>query len=166
MKKVFFVALFAVASLAATAQKKSDKKVNFALGASFAIPTGDLNISHKAAPGIEAQASTSLAANLEGFAQVGVGFYSGKDFGGGVKASNLTHVPILVGARYNGNNFLAGAGIGYGLWSGGGSNSNGFMYSPQAGYDFGKIQALANYSATSVSGGTLSTFGVKVFYKF
>lgn len=164
MKKALFVALFAAASVAASAQK-SDKKVNFGLGTLVSFPTGDLNQFQKLGTGIEAQASTNIATNLDGFAQVGVSSFGGKKVGT-VEGESLTHIPIIVGARYSANNLLAGAGIGYGIWTGGGSSSNGFLYSPQVGYDFGKVQALANYTSTSVTGGNLSYFGLKMFYKF
>ena len=165
MKKGLFIAAFAISALTVSAQKKEEAKVKFAAGVSFSLPTGDAKEFLKAAPGIEAQATLPVATNLEAFAQAGVQFYTGKTVGP-IKFSNQTHVPLMVGARYN-SKLILGAGIGYGIWSGSGnSNSNGFLYSPQAGYDFGKIEALANYTSTSVSGGNLSAVGVKVFYKF
>jgi len=83
-------------------------------------------------------------------------------------ANGTLHISILLGAKYHISGFHAGAGAGYGIWSASGGNGSlkGFTYSPQVGYQLGKYDFLLHYTATSVTGGTLSCFGIKAFRLF
>ena len=166
MKKSLLLALLVFVSISIFAQSYDDEKTfKFGLGSALSLPLSDLKESTSYGVGFELQGVYSISENIAAFMQAGVHVFKGSDISYG-DASNLLHVPIMVGARFKAGGFFAGAGVGYGLWAADGESSNGFLYSPQAGYDFGKIQVLANYTATSVSGGSLAYFGLKVFRTF
>ena len=164
--KSFLLALFVLSSVSLFAQSDEDEKpFHFGIGTALSLPLGDLKTGTSFGIGLELQPSYAFTENLEGFMQAGVHVFKAKsDYGG--DDANLLHIPLLVGARYKAGHFFVGAGVGYGLWSSSGESNNGFMYSPQAGYDAGKYEIGANYSSTSVTGGSLSYFGIKLFRKF
>ncbi len=164
MKKVL-LALFLFSSVSLFAQYDDDEKpFHFGIGTAVSLPLGDLKSGTNYGVGLELQPSYALSENLEGFLQAGAHVFKSKSAYG--NEDNSLHIPVLLGARFKAGGFFAGAGVGYGLWSGGGESLKGFMYSPQIGYDGGKIEVGANYSSTSVTGGSLSYFGIKLFRKF
>jgi hypothetical protein len=61
---------------------------------------------------------------------------------------------------------LTGAGARYGYFNGDDTPLSGFLYSPQVGFESNRLQILAHYTATSVTGGSLSYFELKVFRLF
>jgi len=108
--------------------------------------------------------------HVETFLQSGVNVFKGRtDY---ASDYSILHVPIVAGARYklgDETGFFAGAGLGYGIFKSSYNDAsavNGFLYSPQIGYDFGKGEILFNYTATAATGGTLSYIGIKLFRKF
>jgi hypothetical protein len=168
MKKIVLLAALAIAGFAANAQKES-KKFTLAAGPVVSFPAGDLSSITTFGIGGEIEGSLSLSESFEGFAQVGYTSFAGKSYDvgmgiGSIKLPSTTVVPVLVGGRYVTNGISFGAGLGYASYSN--DLKGGFTYSPQIGYDFGKIKGIVNYTATSVEGGNLSFLGVKVFYKF
>jgi hypothetical protein len=169
MKTFFFATLFALCTFTSFSQSSSDPgEVKFGVGPALSIPTGILKQGANYGLGIEGTAVYTATANIQAFAQVGIHVFQGPTDPYSGDNSSYLHIPLIVGARFTTNNFFAGAGIGYGLWSGGdgGSSASGFLYSPQVGYDFGQYQLLANYTATSSSAGTFSYFGLKGYYIF
>jgi hypothetical protein len=166
MKKSIFLALLICASFSSFAQSDDDKTFKFGIGPSLSLPLGDLKDATSVGVGFELTGVYSLSDNIAAFAQLGIDVFKSADSFDGESSDNLLHIPLMVGARFTTNGFFAGAGIGYGLWTGGGGSSNGLLYSPQIGYDFGKIQILADYTGTSVTGGSLSYFGLKAFRTF
>jgi hypothetical protein len=169
MKMFFFAALFALCTIAGFSQSSSDAgSVKFGVGAALSLPTGDLKLGANYGVGVEGTAVYTATSNVQLFAQAGVHVFQGDtDPYTGDKSSYL-HIPLIAGARFTANNFFAGAGIGFGSWSagGGGGSSSGFLYSPQVGYDFGDLQLSADYTVTSITGGTFSYFGIKVYHIF
>jgi len=91
--------------------------------------------------------------------------FKGESYYGGDDAS-LLNIPIMAGARFKAGGFFAGAGVGYSRWTSSGTSTGGFLYSPQIGYDLGNFQVLLHYTGTSVTGGSLSSFGLKAFRTF
>jgi hypothetical protein len=93
-------------------------------------------------------------------------------------------IPVLVGVNYKAGNFRPGLGIGYSTASAtfdvsgslaagtnlevieDASSAGGLTISPQLGYNFNKIDIVAQYLSISASGGNASGFGLKVFYNF
>jgi hypothetical protein len=167
MKKVLF-GLLLLSSVSVFAQRddEDEKAFHIGFGGNVSLPLGDLKQGTTYGVGFEVQPSLMFNENIEGFAQLGVDVFKAKtEVGYGDDGNNLLHIPLLVGGRFKTNGFFAGAGVGYGLWKSSGESSNGFMYSPQIGYDAGKIEIAAHYSSTKVTGGSLSYFGIKLFRK-
>jgi hypothetical protein len=164
MKKLFVLTAFL--SFSFLAKSQNDRKLNFGIAGSISLPTGDLEKTQNYGVGFEGHLTYAITTNLHATFQTGIIVFQGKDLGFGSKAESVLHVPILVGARYYFGDFFAGAGVGYGTWTGSGNSYNGFTYSPQVGYRFNKIDVLANYTSSSVTGGTLSYFGLKVVRNF
>ncbi len=167
MKKIFTLALATVIVFAVNAQDKkkssSDKSFTFGVGPSLSFPIGDMGLFYSFGYGAEAQATYHASESFNAFAQVGYNNFSVKS---SVGSGSTGFIPFLVGGRYVSNGFTAGAGIGYGSFSGGGASSGGFAYSPQIGYSFNNVQVLAHYTGVSASGGSNSFIGVKAFYNF
>jgi len=167
MKKTFLLTLLIVCSHFAFSQYDNDDEqtFKFGLGTALSLPVSDLKESSSYGIGFEAIGVYSISDNIAAFAQAGVHVFDNKnDFYG--DASGVLHVPLMLGARFKAGGFFAGAGIGYGMWSYDGGSSNGFLYSPQIGYDFGHYQFMLNYTSTSVSGGSLPYFGLKAYRTF
>ncbi len=165
MKKILLgLSLFSTLSLFAQSDDNDEKIFHFGLGGTISLPIGDLKEATSYGVGFEIQPSYSFTQNVEGFLQTGVNVFKGKEYFG-TATNSLLHVPILVGARFKTNHFFAGAGVGYGLWTSDGQSSNGFTYSPQVGYDGGKIEVGLNYTSTVVTGGSNSYIGIKIFRK-
>lgn len=166
MKKSIISFFLLIAAFAVNAQ---DKKFQLGAGPVVSLPSGDLKDINTIGLGGEFSAAYNISDDFQGFAQVGVHFFGGKNvnFGvGSIKMPSATHIPVLVGARYLIDQFNVGLGAGYGSYSFDGSKSNGFTFSPQVGVKLGKIDLTGHYTSTSVSGGNLSYFGLKTAYRF
>ncbi|GMV78353.1 MAG: hypothetical protein AMXMBFR79_14840 [Chitinophagaceae bacterium] len=160
MKKIFTIALCTVIAFTVNAQKKesSSQKFSFGVGPVLAMPT---STGYSFGYGAEVQATYHASENFDAFAQLGFNNFSIKSsFGGGSQGL----IPVLVGGRYVSGAFSAGAGIGFGSFTKGGGS--GFMYSPQVGYSFDKMQLILTYSGVSVTGGSFGFIGLKGFYNF
>lgn len=170
MKKTTLFALFVILSVPLFAQYSDDEEqtFKFGVGTALSLPVGDFKQSADYGIGLELTGIYSLSDNLAAFAQAGVHVFRGSSsYYYGDNSSNVLHIPLLVGARFKFSGFFAGAGVGYGTYNvSGGDPASGFTYSPQAGYDFGKLQVMAHYTASAVTGGTLSYFGLKLFRTF
>lgn len=165
MKTTILFFALAIFSIHAIAQDdEDDKTFKFGLGGTLSIPLGDLKLSTTYGVGFEATGVYSFSEDIAGFAQAGVNVFKGKsDFG---SDASLLNIPVLVGARYKVNGFFIGAGVGYGRFSSSTTSLGGFSYSPQIGYDLGKLQILLHYTSTTVTGGSLSYVGLKAFRTF
>jgi hypothetical protein len=166
MKQIFLLSFLSICAITAFSQDDEyEPAFKFGIGTALSIPVSDLKESSDLGYGFEITGVYNISDNIAAFSQVGLDvFNNSNDYYG--NSSGILHVPIMVGPRFRAGGFFAGAGVGYGLWSSDGSSSNGFLYSPQIGYDLGHYQFMLNYTATSVSGGTLSYFGLKAFRTF
>jgi hypothetical protein len=170
MKKFVLTAILAIVSYAVNAQQET-KKFRLALGPTLSMPLSDFKETSKLGFGAELEGSLSLSESFQGFAQVGYASFSGKSFdlgfGTTYQVPTISLIPVLIGGRYVTNGISFGAGLGYSSFKASGTSSEGGVtYSPQIGYDFGKIQGIINYTSTSVDGSNISFLGLKVFYKF
>ena len=166
-----------VASIA-FCSKAQDKKFGLGIGPVVSFPTGDFGTASGVGIGGELQATYPISSSVDGFAQAGYQSFAGKTFTENVFGTNVSSkgpsgslIPVLVGARYKfskDGGFNAGIGVGYASLSygDGGGSSGGFAYSPQVGYSISKFDFIANYTSFSVTGGSGTYFGLKVYYKF
>ena len=140
-----------------------EKKIKNGIGAAIALPLSNLKQYSDFGAGVTALAVYNVNETIAGFAQVeAVGFKNKRSSNG----RGTFHIPVIVGARYRNGNFFLGLGAGYGYFSIEGENTGGFLTSPQIGYDFGKLQAIINYTSTAITSGNLSYVGLKVFRTF
>ena len=144
---------------------EDDKPFKFGIGSGISLPIGDLKEASTVGVGVELTANYAVSENFEAFVQTGVHVFRAKDTYYG-EQSGVLHLPAMVGARVKASGFFAGAGVGYGYFNGGGDPLSGFLYSPQIGYAGGRLQIMAHYTSTTVTGGSLSYFGIKVFRTF
>ncbi len=167
IKKCILFALFVSVSCSVFSQwdVDDDKTFKFGIGTALSLPIGDLKDATKFGVGVELGGFYTISDNLQAFAQAGVHVFKGSDDYYG-DASSVLHIPAMVGARFKAGGFFAGAGAGYGFYNGGGDPLSGFLYSPQIGYEASRLQILAHYTSTSVTGGSLSYFGIKLFRTF
>lgn len=165
MKTTILFLTLAVFCQVAFAQDDEDKVFKFGVGGTISVPLGDLKESTTYGVGFEVTGVYSITENIAAFAQTGINVFKGQSNYGYDDAS-LLNIPFLAGARFKTGGFFIGAGAGYGRFTSDGTTLSGFMYSPQVGYDLGKMQVLLHYSATSVTGGTLSYVGLKAFRTF
>lgn len=168
MKKISLLLVLTICTVSAFSQyyEEDEQVFKFGLGTALSLPVGDLKDGSTYGIGFQATGVYNFSYRVAAFLQTGVDVFSVKDAAYYGSSSGMLHVPILAGPRLKFGGFFAGAGVGYGLWSYDGSSANGFMYSPQIGYDFGHYQLMLNYSSTSAEGGSLSYFGLKAFRTF
>ena len=186
MKKIIGLCLFAtVLTLTATAQNSN---VRFSAGGGFV--SGNFGGESMNGYGFDFIAKKDLSETLEGFGQIGYNTFSASYVPFGYTSNELSLnakinvIPVLVGVNYKAGNFRPGLGIGYSTASAtfdvsgslsGGTNleviqdataTGGLTISPQLGYNFNKVDIVAQYLSISASGGNASGFGLKVFYNF
>ena len=165
MKKTFLFLALAVCSFHVFAQEDDDKIFKFGLGGAISLPLNDLKVSTSYGVGFEAIGVYNLSESIAAFAEAGIHVFKGQAVYGG-DAGSILHIPVMAGARFKVNGFFIGAGAGFGSWSSSGTTLSGFLYSPQIGYDLGKMQVLIHYTSGSVTGGTFSYVGLKFFRTF
>jgi hypothetical protein len=166
MKKLLTLTAVIVLAIAANAQQKAaDKKVTFGVGPTVSLPFGSFGDAYSFGIGAEIEATYHASSSFQAFAQAGYANFSGKTIMS-IKIPSVGYIPVLVGGRYVTNGFSIGAGIGYGNFTGSGSSSGGFAYSPQIGYNFGKVNLIGSYNGVSTSGSTSSFAAVKAYYNF
>ena len=167
--------------------QNSSKKLTFAVGPVAYLPVSDYNTYYNPGFGGEVEGAYQFSDKLEGFVQAGYSTFSGKSntFSGtylGVPytfaytSPKLAYIPILAGVRYTTGSFTFGAAAGVGIYSTTDSTGGSFTYSPQIGYNIGKVQIVANmitttektddpiFSLANVT--SISAVGIKLFYKF
>jgi len=155
MKKILLTMLVASSVLICKAQ---DKKFSFSLGGGLSSLSSSDGNGSAFGFGVDAQATLGLSDNIQGFAQTGYHSFS-------QDGASMGYIPFLVGAKYLAGSFRPGLGIGYGSFSGGGISVSGFSFSPQLGYNLDKLDIIANYSSTSILGGSMNVIGIKVLYQ-
>ena len=165
MKKIFLLLALTTFTSKLFAQETDgdEKKLKIGLGATIALPLSNLKQYSNFGVGVTALVVYNVNETIAGFAQVeAVGFKNNR----GNNGRGTFHIPVVLGARYKNGNFFLGLGAGYGYFSIEGENTGGFLTSPQIGYDFGKLQAIINYTSTAITSGNLSYVGIKVFRTF
>lgn len=164
MKKLLTLTAVIVLAIAANAQQKAaDKKVTFGVGPTVSLPFGSFGNAYSFGIGAEIEATYHASSSFQAFAQAGYANFLKK---ANMNIPSVGYIPVLVGGRYVTNGFSVGAGIGYGNFNGSGSSSGGFAYSPQIGYNFGKVNLIGSYNGVSTSGSTSSFAAVKAYYNF
>lgn len=166
MKKLLILALlfFLIGNV-----KSQDRKLQFEVGPTLAIPFGNTDLGKVVGVGAEGIVSCKMTDHINYFGQTGIFYFSGKTaIGFGASDNPTTHVPLLVGLRYTcDKGFIAGLGVGCGFYnSSHGYTREGFEYSPQIGYSFKKIVFLAKYNGTIIESSHLSYLGLSLLYKF
>ncbi|MFT3679770.1 MAG: outer membrane beta-barrel protein [Ferruginibacter sp.] len=173
MKKVILsVAVFAIASLSATAQKEaaSDKQLKFSVGVEAGLPIGDAKEGYSFGIGGSAQAEYAAAENVALTLNAGYITLLGKTIEE-EKVPSLKLIPVLAGAKFFFNEKVYGhAQLGMTFASvkvaGISASTSAFTYAPGIG-----VQAAENfdvelkYQAYS-KGGTTSFIGLRAAYTF
>jgi hypothetical protein len=170
MKKlVFILALGTIVSFSASAQnKKTTGGTSLSIGAEVALPTGDLNNTHKLGLGGSAKLAIPVVTNGDVTISAGYITFAGKDIGSGIKFSNYNIIPVKAGFRYSfDGGFYLEPQLGYSFVSFGGSSDGAFTYAPNIGYMINRmVDISARYEAASKSGGTVSHIGFRIAYNF
>ena len=147
-----------------------DKNIKLSAGLELAFPSGTLSASQSFGIGGTAQLEIPLQKKLMGVAYGGIIFFKGKSLGSGLNNAGISIIPVRVGVKY----YLTGSVYG-GFQAGLGFINRGvgtaFSYSPQLGYEFktnsGKsIDVAFKYDGNAKSGGSFSSFGVRLAYVF
>jgi hypothetical protein len=176
MRKILLLTTLSLSVFAASVKAQEKGGFKLGVGPVGAIPFGSLGDYNSIGIGGEAQAAYGITDNFAAFVQSGYSTFFGKTYtfkspipgipDVSTKGSSLGFVPMLAGVRYHNSGFSIGGAIGYGLFTGGGSSSGGFAYSPQIGYSIGPVDIIAHYTGVSRSGGSASFAGLKVFINF
>lgn len=156
MKKMFFIALFAICGLG-TANAQT-----FSGGVTLGLPVGDASNFSSFAFGVDL--NYMLASDSEFSYGLASGYlnYSGKN---GAGSSSL--IPVAAAGRYSlSDTFSLGADLGYGIATQSGA-SGGFYYRPILVYNLSeKMKLNASYAGFSANGFTTSNLGVGVMFDF
>jgi hypothetical protein len=157
MKKTIFLSMLAIAiNFSANAQKQN---FSFSVGGGLSsISASGGNGNSATGFGVDLVGKTNLSETLEGFVQTGYSSFS-------ENGASLSNTPFLVGVNFQAGVFKPGLGIGYSNFSGGGSSTGGFAFSPQIGYNIDKVDVVAHYTSTSLNNGSFNIIGLKVLYK-
>ena len=164
MKKLFTLTLLFVlfASVSTFAQ---DKKINFSVSPSLALPSGRFSDVLSIGGDLEVKGEYPLTENVNFTGAVGFGLFSYKNSGGG----STTFIPAIVGLNYNLEKLQVGFGVGYVSYKFGSSSSSngGFTLRPQVGFDLtDKVQLNLNYTSTTIEGINVNYIGISPVIKF
>lgn len=164
MKTNIFVLVFILLGVTASSQN-----LKFGAGPAISLPTNNSANPNSLGVGAELTAVYPFAESFEAFGQVGYHYFFSKELAdlgqyGIIKSEALSHVPLLVGARYVNDNFLGGIGIGYGFYS---NDNSGFTFSPQVGYRLKKLDVILHYTVQpNWYGSAVQYFGLKSYLHF
>jgi hypothetical protein len=172
MKKLVLSAVIALVAFTANAQDGT-----FKIGINVGVPSGDVSEAYSLNGGLDLAYLFDVSDKFQVGAATGFNNFFGKTIETttlGVNPVNFALVPVTFSQEIDDAQFIPvaaaarykvvdelylGADVGYAL--GLGDVDGGFYYRPRLGYDFTeKIGANISYSAISVTGGTVSTFGV------
>ncbi|AUC84432.1 hypothetical protein CW731_03560 [Polaribacter sp. ALD11] len=165
MKKVFFIAFLAVASLGELNAQEGVLNGGFNIG----VPTGDASDISNLTLGAELNYMFPVADGFTLGPSVQYSHFFGKDVdligGGTLEVSDASFLPISGAARFNvSEKFVVGANIGYavGLDE---NNDGGFYYRPIVGYKIGGTTQLnLSYSGISNDGTNISNVSLGVMF--
>ncbi len=118
--------------------------------------------------GKEQKASDALGGALGDLGGAVGGLLDGLADAAGVNTStDISYLPIAAAARYSASeSFTLGADLGYAVGISPSGAQGGFYYRPVVGYNLGESTMIqASYSGISVTGGSLSNFGLGVMFK-
>lgn len=170
MKKLVLASLLCLGFIAAMAQN-TDKKWQFAVGASASLPSGKFSDYYKAGYGGEAEVSYLFNEKFSWYVKSGYSIFSGKKntytvyysgipFNFDYTSPKISYIPILGGPRYTIGNFSVGVAAGVGIYNfkneGNAyniiSDTTGvsFTYSPEIAYTTGKFKIAASYTSSTV----------------
>ncbi len=171
MQKILLIlVLFVTINLSASAQKTSN--LTFSAGPEIGFVADFNNILWGFGIGGTAQLEFPLKDKFTGTGTAGFLTYFGKSTGVGIKAKNVSVVPVRVGGRYYVSQpFYLAAQIGLGFMNFAGTSRTKFAYSPQAGYKFntkgGKaVDASIKMDGYAGDGGTFNTVGLRLALEF
>ena len=161
MKKLLltFVVLIGVSAVLNAQQFK------IGAGPALSVPVGNLSKSNSIGIGAEVTGVYEFSESIQGFGQIGYQRFLPKSmnvYGTSIKTDGISHLPFIIGARYNANGILVGAGLGYSIFE----KSSGFTFSPQVGYSLEKFDVIGHFTSASIAGASISYFGVKAHYFF
>jgi len=171
MKKVILsLAIVALATLSASAQKKNQemKSLRLSVGVDAGLPIADAGDVYSFVIGGDVQAEYAATSELGLTLSAGVSSWSIKsDFGGG----STTSIPVLAGGRYYFSNrkaYINGQlGVTIFTAKGGGSSTSAFTYAPGVGYYLtDNIDAMLKYQAATKDGSSISQIALRVAYNF
>ena len=169
MKKIFFLAVSTLISIAALSQSKSSGYSSASLGLEVGMPMGDFKETH----------SIGLGASVHGLFGVKSGFttsigymtFTGKDvnFGGlgTIKLPAFNMIPVKIGYRVaTEGGFYFEPQIGITFTSSNGSSSSAFTYAPTIGATAGAMDVSVRYEGLSKDNSTLNFLGLRLAFKF
>jgi hypothetical protein len=171
MKKIILsLAVVAIATLTATAQKESsDKSLKFSIGVEAGLPIGSFKNSSKFGIGGSAQAEYMASENVGLTGRVGYLSFAGKTTTIGevnVKLASISVIPVMVGGKFYFNEKVFGhaeAGLSF-------FNRNlgsVFTYAPGIGVKAGEnVEVEVKYQGASKNGGSISFIGLRAAFTF
>jgi len=169
MKKVLLsLAIVTIATLSAKAQsdsKSSDSQFKLDIGATAALPIGDLSNVSSFGVGGFLKGAYSVSPNFDVTLTPGYISFIGKTVDGYKYSSEGLFSALAGGSYLLDGGFHIDAGIGYGSFSGGGSSAGGFAYQAGVGYRIdGGLNINVNYNGVSLTGGSDSYIGLGISY--
>ncbi|MBD1385934.1 outer membrane beta-barrel protein [Mucilaginibacter rigui] len=180
---LILLSLFGITPKANAQTSPTKGLIKLSIGAESGISLGDFKNAYKANVGGSVQADLALGNNFHALLNTGYMQFLGKDnaFGAGLSANDLHYLPVMTGIKYfpNAHFYLqAAAGAAFALNKSdvGFSKTAGFLYVPQAGYEFplsknSFIDAGIRYEATTKfisnnSASKINFIGLRVAYGF
>lgn len=156
MKKMFFIAFFAICGLGTTNAQ------GFSAGVNVGLPMGDSSDFSSFVFGADLNYMLNSESDFSYGLATGYLNYSGKD---GAGSSSI--IPLAAAGRYSlSDKFSFGADLGYGIATQSGA-SGGFYYRPMLVYGLSEKMSLnASYTGISSDGSTLSHVGIGVMFGF
>ncbi|MDX6746081.1 hypothetical protein SHK09_04695 [Polaribacter sp. PL03] len=164
MKKVFFIAFLAIASLGTVNAQQGVLNGGLNVG----IPTGDANDFYGLTLGAELNYMFPVAAGFTLGPSVQYSHFFGKDVDFGatsIETPDASFLPISGAARFNvSDKFVVGANVGYALGLSDGLDG-GFYYRPVVGYKIGSTTQLnISYSGITNDGIDVNNVSLGVMF--
>ena len=149
----------------------AQKKVTFSVGPELGLVADINNVLWGLGLGATAQAEFNIQEKITGTTTAGFNVYFGKSSGVGIRAKNVSVIPVRVGGRYYFSDaFYGAAQLGVGFMNFAGTQRTKFAYSPQIGYKFNRtgkaIDATLKLDGYAGKGGSFNAVGVRVAFEF
>lgn len=169
MKKLVLAAAVAVFGIAGVNAQTTGVEAGVHIG----IPVGDIADYSSFNVGLDVAYLHPISSNFKLGVASGYSHFIGKDYdfsAGGVtytiEGEDFGIVPVAATAKFfPTQNFFIGADLGYAFVTEEGADG-GFYYQPKVGYSGALVDVFASYKGISQDGGTISTVGAGVAYKF